>query len=66
MVNREATTSDRLISELMEALELIRREAEKDDASRHYIQGVCKGASDRCNASRERNSDGYFVVKATR
>ncbi len=57
------TTSDRIISELIDALNLIRREAENDDASRHYIQGVVKGATDRCNASRERNSDGYLVVK---
>lgn len=56
-------TSDRIIAELMDALATIRREADKADASRHYIQGVCDGAMKRCDASRVRNSDGYLVVK---
>ena len=57
------TKADRIISELMDALDNIRREAEKEDASRHYIIGVVQGASARCNADRERNRDGYLVVK---
>ena len=60
------TTHDRIISELMDALELIKREAEKSDASRHYMDGVATGAMARCNAQRERNNDGYLVVKASR
>ena len=58
------TKKDRIIAELMDALELINREAEKADASRHYIAGVSGGAMQRCNMQRERNSDGYLVVKA--
>ena len=54
---------DRIISELMDALEYIRREADKPDASRHYILGVCEGAAKRCNAERVRNTDGYLVVR---
>lgn len=57
-------TKDRIISELMDALDMIRREAQKPECSRHYIIGVCEGATNRCNASRERNSDGYLVVKS--
>lgn len=60
---RAMQTYDIIIVELMEALELIRREALKDDCSRHYIQGVVEGATKRCNADRMRNSDGYLVVK---
>ncbi len=60
------TKADRIISELMDALDLIRHEAEKPDASRHYIDGVAAGAMDRCNRQRVRNSDGYLVVKSSR
>lgn len=58
------TIQDHIISDLIDALDAIRREAEKEDASRHYIQGVVKGATERCNSQRERNSDGYLVVKS--
>jgi hypothetical protein len=57
------TKQDMIIAELMDALDLIAHEAEKADASRHYIAGVCGGAMKRCNAERERNSDGYLVVR---
>ena len=57
------TKQDIIISELIDALDLIRREAEKPDASRHYILGVTEGATKRCNAERERDSDGYLVVR---
>lgn len=57
------TKADRIISELMDALDLIRREADKPEASRHYIDGVAAGAMARCDASRVRNADGYMVVK---
>jgi hypothetical protein len=52
-----------IISDLMHALELIRREADKPTASRHYIDGVAAFAMAKCDAQRERNSDGYLVVK---
>jgi hypothetical protein len=58
--------ANQIISELMDALDLIRRESEKTDASRHYMNGVAEGAMAKCNAQRERNSDGYLVVKAVR
>jgi len=57
------TQADRIIAELMDALELVRTEADKPEASRHYIVGVCEGAMKRCDASRVRNNDGYLVVK---
>lgn len=57
------TDYDIIISELMDALDGIKREAEKENASRHYIAGVCEGAMSRCNRQRERNKDGYPVVK---
>jgi len=57
---------DRIISELVDALHLISREADKEDASRHYIAGVASQAIKNCDRSRERNSDGYLVVKGGR
>jgi hypothetical protein len=57
---------DRIIAELMDALDMIRREAEKTDASRHYIDGVAAGAMERCNSQRVRNSDGYLVTKGAK
>jgi len=54
---------DQIISELMDALELIQREAEKSEPSRHYILGVAEQAAKNCNARRERNTDGYLVVR---
>lgn len=55
--------SDRLISNLMFALSLIER-ASNDTANRHaYINGVATMAQSICNAQRERNADGYLVVK---
>jgi hypothetical protein len=55
--------ANRIISELMDALDIIYREAEKEDASRHYIIGVCEGASKQCDRQRVRNSDGYREVR---
>jgi hypothetical protein len=55
-----------IISELMNALDLIRREADKADASRHYIDGVAAFAMSKCDAQRTRNTDGYLVVKGGR
>jgi hypothetical protein len=60
------TKHDRIISDLLHALDCIRREAEKSEASRHYIAGVVEQAIVSCNAQRERNSDGYLVVKGGR
>jgi hypothetical protein len=58
------TKADHVVAHLMDALDLILREAEKEDASRHYIMGVVEGGVKRCNDQRERNSDGYLVVKS--
>lgn len=57
------TKADRIISELMNALDIIRREADKPEVSRHYIRGAACEAMALCDAQRERNSDGYLVVK---
>lgn len=57
------TNADRIISELTDALDAIKREAAKEDASRHYIQGVVEGAMKRLDSQRVRNSDGYLVVR---
>ncbi len=59
-------TSDRIISNLINALDIIGREADKATASRYFIAGVVRKAIDDCNAERERNSDGYLVVKESR
>lgn len=56
---------DRIISDLIAALDYIHREADKPEASRHYIMGVCEGATKMANAERVRNSDGYLVVKVS-
>jgi hypothetical protein len=56
------TKHDEIIGGLMDALGLILREAEKTDASRHYINGVAAQAMKNCDAQRVRNSDGYLVV----
>jgi hypothetical protein len=58
------TKADHVVAHLMDALDLILREALKDEASRHYIIGVVKGAMKRCNLERERDSDGYLVVRS--
>ena len=55
--------ANRIIADLMYALDTIHREAEKEDASRHYIMGVCEGASGACDRQRVRNSDGYMEVR---
>ena len=60
------TRSDRIIAELMNALDLIRREADKPEASRHYIDGVAAFAMSKCDAQRERNKDSYLVVAKER
>jgi hypothetical protein len=57
------TNADHIIADLMHALDLIRRESEKPDASRHYINGAAEHAMATCDAQRERNRDGYLVVK---
>jgi hypothetical protein len=59
------TTHDRIINELMDALDKIRREIIVPvpvDAA-HRVLGMADYAINRCNAQRERNSDGYLVVR---
>lgn len=63
LAGREISKHDNVVSELMDALDLIRREAAKPSPSAHYIIGVAEAAMARCDEQRERNSDGYLVVK---
>ncbi len=58
------TNADRIIADLMNALDAIAREADKADASRHYIRGAATMAMALCDQRRERNSDGYLVVRS--
>jgi hypothetical protein len=58
------TKADTIIAELVDALDLAYREADKENCSRHYIVGVCEFAIRRANAQRVRNEDGYLVVKS--
>ncbi len=72
----QMTKQDHIISDLMDALEMIQRNAEKALAEESpnpfsqpravlaYISGVANGAQKRVNWERERNSDGYLVVKS--
>lgn len=55
---------DRIIADLITALDAIQREATKPDGSRPFILGLASQAIYACNTERERNSDGYLVVKA--
>ena len=55
-------TKDTVIADLMNALDVIKREADKSDASRHFILGAAEQAMRMCDARRERNRDGYPVV----
>ena len=55
--------ADRLIADLVTALDLIRRHAKGAAPSLDSIRGVADFAIEQANAERERNSDGYLVVK---
>jgi hypothetical protein len=65
---------DRIISDLVNALDTIRREAqakEREFKGRFgetdgfaYIDGVAGQAINNCRAQQVRNTDGYLVVKA--
>lgn len=57
------TKSDRIIADLMNALNVITREAKREEANRHFIVGVATMASELCNAQRVHNNDGYLVVR---
>ncbi len=57
-------TADQIINDLMHALDVIKREADKPEASRHYILGAAESAMRSCDRQRVRNSDGYLVVKS--
>jgi hypothetical protein len=52
-----------IVNELMEVLDSIRREAERENASRYAILGAAEFGMARCNRQREQNSDGYWVIK---
>ena len=57
------TKHDRIIAELVNALDLIAWESAKTNGNLAYINGVAAYAIATCNASRVRNADGYLVVK---
>ena len=59
------TKPDRIIADLMNALDMIARKALEppSEAVIPYIIGVATQAAKNCNAQRERNADGYLVVK---
>ncbi len=57
------TKHDTIISELVNALYLIRHEAE-ERGSVAFIRGVAEQAIKNLDSQRERNSDGYLVVKS--
>lgn len=61
--DRPFNAGDIIIRDLLDAIDYIYRESLKDDCSRHYIQGVCEGATSCAKASLVRNSDGYLVAK---
>ena len=56
------TKADRVIDELTQALANILNEAQKENASRHYIAGAAEFALQRCQSQQVRNADGYLVV----
>jgi hypothetical protein len=58
------TKSDRIIAELIDALDKIERKTHGTKLEAlAYIGGVAKQAQANANTQRERNSDGYLVVK---
>ena len=56
------TKADRIVSDLMDALDKI-RQAVATEASVHYIDGLAEQAMKNCEHQRVRNSDGYLVVR---
>jgi len=72
---QSAPAANQIISDLMHALDVILREADRPEAKRDYrearaalsfIAGAASQAMKTCDAQRERNSDGYLVVKESR
>ena len=63
MNHTERDRANRIISGLMGALDTIRREAEQGALRPSYIVGVAQRAMEACDSQRERNRDGYLVVK---
>ena len=63
---QSAPAANQIISDLMHALDVILREAQREECSRHYIIGAAEIAMRQCDAQRVRNSDGYLVVKESR
>ena len=59
---RALVKANRIISDLVTALDAIGRHATGEGASLHYIRGMADYAIETCNAQRERNADGYLVV----
>ncbi len=58
------TKHDRIIADLMTALDIILRETKRADGSLAYVRGAAQQAMTSCDAQRVRNEDGYLVVKA--
>lgn len=56
------TKADSIIADLLNALDIIEREASKPDVSRHYIRGAVMQAKSLATSRMVRNRDGYLVV----
>jgi hypothetical protein len=57
------STPDRIIADLINALDTVARESAKPAGSLAYINGAAEQAIKMCNLHRVRNADGYLVVK---
>lgn len=58
----QMTKSDRIISDLMTALDAIQRESHDSDGSLDWIFGCAGQAMKNCDARRRQNTDGYLVA----
>ncbi len=61
----DMTKHDRIVADLVDALDAIERATLSDDPhALAYIQGMAQQAQKNVNAQRELNSDGYLVVRS--
>lgn len=62
-MNSTLTRHDHVIADLVNALDIIRRESQKPAGSLAFINGAATQAIKMCDLHRTRNSDGYLVVR---
>lgn len=60
------TIADRVVADLVNALDTIIREIDRPNTRVPFIYGVATQAITNCDVHRERNSDGYLVLKGNR